>query len=94
MIADRATFHTSKAVRKFVASNRHKIRIHFLPAYSPERNPDEHVWEEIKDKRLGRQSIKNKSELKKRLYSALKSLQKRTDRVISFFHLPETRYAL
>ena len=94
MIADRATFHTSKAVRKFVASNRHKIRIHFLPAYSPERNPDEHVWEEIKDKRLGRQSIKNTGELKKRLYSALKSLQKRTDRVISFFHLPETRYAL
>ncbi len=93
LIADRATFHTSKAVRNFVGSNRHKIRIHFLPAYSPERNPDEHVWEEIKDKRLGRQSIKSKGELKKRLHSALKSLQKRTDRVISFFHLPKTQYA-
>jgi len=93
LIVDRASFHTSKAVRKFVARNRHKIRIYLLPAYSPELNPDEHVWEEIKDKRLGRQTIKNKKELKKRLHSALKSLQKRTDRIISFFHLPKTQYA-
>lgn len=94
LIVDRASFHTSKAVRKFVASHRHAIRIYLLPAYSPELNPDEHVWEEIKDKRLGRQTIKNKKELKKRLHSVLKSLQKRTDRIISFFHIPETRYAL
>ena len=93
LIVDRASFHRSKMVRKFVWRHRRQIRIFYLPAYSPELNPDEHVWEEIKDKQLGRQPIKNKSDLKNRLHSALKSLQDRVERVISFFHLPETRYA-
>ena len=93
LIVDRASFHRSKRVRWFVWRHRRQIRIFYLPAYSPELNPDEHVWEEIKDKQLGRQPIKNKSDLKNRLHSALKSLQDRVERVISFFHLPETRYA-
>jgi transposase len=93
LIVDRAPFHRSKLVRTFVCRHRHHIRLHYLPAYSPERNPDEHVWEEIKDKRLRRQPIKNKSDLRKRLHSSLKSLQHHTERVISFFHLPETEYA-
>jgi transposase len=93
LIADRASFHRSRMVREFVCRHRHQIRLHYLPAYTPERNPDEHVWEEIKDKQLRRQPIKNKRDLKKRLHSALKSLQHRTERVVSFFHLPETQYA-
>ncbi|WP_295400608.1 IS630 family transposase [uncultured Thiocystis sp.] len=93
LIADRASFHTSKAVRRFVCCHRKQIRLHYLPAYSPEHNPDEHVWEEIKDKRLGRQPIKNKLDLKKRLHSALRSLQQKIARVRSFFKLPETQYA-
>jgi transposase len=98
VIADRASFHRSRPVRIFVWQHRRQIRLsylptYYLPTYSPERNPDEHVWEEIKDKKLGRQPTKNKSDLKTRLHAALKSLQHRTERVISFFHLPETEYA-
>lgn len=93
LIVDRASFHTSKKVRIFIWRNRRKIRLFYLPAYSPEINPDEHVWEEIKDKRLRRKPITSKIDLKKRLHSALKSLQHHKDRIISFFHLPDTRYA-
>ncbi len=71
--------------------HRRQLRI-FLLAFSSELNPDEHVREQIKDKQLDRQPIKNKSDLKKRVHSALKSLQHRTERVMSFFHLPETQY--
>ena len=93
LIVDRATFHRSKMTRTFIWRHRHQIRLFYLPTYSPERNPDEHAWEEIKDKQLGRKPIKSKKELKERLHSALKSLQHRTDRVKSFFHLRETQYA-
>ena len=93
LVLDRASFHRSRAVRLFVAQNRHRLRLKWLPAYSPERNPDEHVWEEIKDKKIKRQAIKNQSELKQRVYTALRSLQKRTQRILSFFQLPETQYA-
>ena len=93
LIVDRASFHCSREVRIFIWHHRRQIRLFYLPAYSPERNPDEHVWEEIKDKKLGRKSIKNMSELKQYLQQELKSLQHRAERVISFFHLPETQYA-
>ena len=94
IIADRASFHKSKEVRNFVRANRTRIRIYFLPKYSPELNPDEHVWRNIKDEKIGKQPIKDKPDLKKRLRSALVSLQRTKDMVISFFHFPETKYAL
>ena len=93
LIVDRASFHVSREVRIFVWRNRRRIRLFYLPSYSSRLNPDEQVWEEIKDKRLGRQAIKNKADLKQRVQSALRSLQRRIERVISFFHLPETQYA-
>jgi transposase len=93
LFTDHASFHKSKKVRTFVRSNRNKIRIYFFPKYSPELNPDEQVWEEIKDNRIGRQPVKNKADLKKKLNSALRSLQHNVSRVKSFFQLPETKYA-
>jgi transposase len=60
-------------VRIFVWQRRRQIRLSYLPTYSPERNPDEYVWDEIKDKKLRRQPIKNKRDLKTRLHAALKS---------------------
>ncbi len=93
LIADRVAFHRSGKVRAFVRAHRQQLRVFFLPKHSPELNPDEHVWEELKDKQLEKQPIKNKLDLKRRLQSALRSLQRRTQRIISFFHLPETRYA-
>jgi len=65
-----------------------------LPKRAPEFNPDEQVWNEIKTNRIGKQPVKDKTDLKKRLYSALGSLQKNTKRILSFFQLPDTRYAM
>jgi transposase len=64
LLADRASFHKSKQTRDFVRSNRTKIRVFFLPKHAPERNPDEQVWEEIKDNNIGRRLIRNKVDLK------------------------------
>jgi transposase len=49
----------------------------FLPPYSPQLNPDELVWNDVKNNVVGR----------------LRFLQKRPDRVRSFFRSPDTRYA-
>lgn len=93
LLVDHASFHGSKAVRDFVRAHRSQLRIFFLPKGAPELNPDEQVWEEIKVNRIGKQPIKDMKDLKKRLYSALSSLQKNAKRVISFFHLSTTEYA-
>lgn len=93
LITDRARFHSSKKVREFVRSHRTKLRVYFLPPYSPELNPDEQVWNDIKDKKLGRQTIKNKVELRRKAYSLLRSLQHQVKKLKSFFHLKDTEYA-
>ena len=93
LLVDRVSFHRSKDVRHFVRRHRSRLRIFFLPRRVPEMNPDEQVWNEIKHRRIGKQPIKNKRDLKQRLYSRLASLQKNTDRILSFFKLPNTVYA-
>lgn len=93
LLADHATFHRSKPVRDFVRAHRTQLRIFFLPKRAPEMNPDEQVWNEVKNNRIGKQPVKDRQDLKKRLRSALASLQKSAKRVISFFQLPDTRYA-
>ncbi len=93
LLVDHATFHGSELVRDFVRAHRAKLRIFFLPKHAPEFNPDEQVWGEVKVNHIGKQPVKDKKDLKKRLHSVLKSLQKNTKRIISFFLLPDTRYA-
>jgi transposase len=92
LLLDRASFHGSKVVRDYVRAHRTQIRIFFLPRHAPKYNPDEQVWDEIKVNRIGKQPVKNKPDLKKRLYSALASLQHKTKRIRSFFQLPDTKY--
>ena len=52
---------------------------------SPELNPDEKVWSELKTRQLGKQPIKNKTDLKKQIRSILKSLQHKAEKVRVFF---------
>jgi transposase len=93
VIADNASYHRSAGVRQFVLEHRKQIRMFFLPTYSPELNPDEQVWNEIKRRKLEKQPIKSKFNLKRRLYDELESLQQKVERIKSFFQLPDTRYA-
>ena len=93
VIADNASYHRSKEVRDFVRAHRQKIRMFFLPTHSPKLNPDEQVWNEIKHRQLGKQPIKSKSDLNRRIHSALDFLQQQVKKVQSFFQLPDTRYA-
>ena len=93
VIADHASYHDSKVVRKFAEANRDKIRLFFLPAHSPEMNPDEQVWNEIKHRGVEKKPIKNKSDLEYRLYGGLEKLKKNVEKVCSFFKLKNTKYA-
>jgi hypothetical protein len=84
--------HLDENLRDFVRAHRAQLRIFFLPRRTPEMNPDEQVWNEIKNHRIGKQLVENKTNLKRRLYSALRSVQKNTGRILSFFQLPATQY--
>lgn len=42
LIMDNASYNKSKPVRK--AARKHRVRLHYLPPYSPNLNPIERVW--------------------------------------------------
>jgi DDE superfamily endonuclease len=44
-------------VKEFVASTQGQLRLFVLPAYSPQLNPDEWVWKNVKHDRVGRTSV-------------------------------------
>ena len=48
LIVDGHPAHKAKMVKKFLATNSGRLRLFFLPPYSPELNPDEYVWNESK----------------------------------------------
>jgi transposase len=40
--------------KEFAASTGGRLRLVFLPGYSPELNPDEWVWKNVKHDRIGK----------------------------------------
>ena len=91
LLVDHATFHKSKEVRNYVRAHREKLRIFFLPKRSPAYNPDEQVWNEIKNNSVGKQPIRSKENLKIRLIESLEYLKYNVKRIKSFFQLPRTQ---
>ena len=93
LIVDGHPVHKSTAVSKFVASTEGKLRLFHLPPYSPELNPDEQVWNHLKNHGVGKQPATGPDQLKRMIISHLRKLQKSPGLVRSFFGTPETVYA-
>jgi len=50
LILDNASSHKSKLVKKFVVSVKGKLELVYLPPYSPDLNPVERVWKDLRYK--------------------------------------------
>lgn len=70
---------------KFVKGTKDKLRLSFLPPYSPELNPDERIWNYLKNHKIGRQTTKNGWDLLQRVGKIMRSLQRIPLKVKSFF---------
>jgi len=92
VIADNARYHHSKLVQGFLDEQHGNIMMAFLPAYSPELNPDEQVWNYAK-REIGKTSIRSKDEMEKVILAIMVIIQKKTDLVKSFFYTNGTKYA-
>ena len=93
LIVDGHPVHKSATVSRFVASIEGKLQLFYLPPYSPELNPDEQVWNHLKNHGVGKQPIADPDHLKRLVLSHLRKVQKLPSLVRSFFGMPETVYA-
>jgi len=92
LIADGHPAHRATATKEFAASTEGRLRLIYLPGYSPELNPDEWVWKNVKQDRIGKTGVTSKQDLKSKAIGALRRLQKRPGLVRAFFSHPHLRY--
>ena len=93
LIVDGHPTHKAAKVRRFLETVAPKLQLFFLPPYSPELNPDEHVWNDLKNNGIGRKVITGPDQMKREVLRHLRSLQKLPDLIRSFFRAPSTAYA-
>jgi transposase len=63
VVMDQAAPHTSKATRAFIDA-KPRLHVFYLPPYSPDWNPDEKVWNHLKNHELKAHRANNRSELR------------------------------
>ena len=93
LIVDRGPAHIAKKTKTFVASLGGRLKLFHFPPYSPDTNPDELVWKHLKSDTVGRASIVDRADFRKRVKSSMVSLQRNRDKIRAFFNKPSLKYA-
>lgn len=86
--------HKSKKVKECIASFDGRLEIFLLPSYSPDLNPIEQLWNHTKTNGVGRKVINGPDQLKSIIINKLRSLQKLTKKIASFFRHPDCAYII
>jgi transposase len=92
-IVDNLRVHHSKAVQEWLAGKEALIELEYLPAYSPELNPDEYFNNDVKANVHRRAMPRNQQELERNVKQHLKLIARRPERVRSYFRAKHIQYA-
>jgi len=93
LIIDGHPVHKSARVSWWVKRHQKKIRLFFLPGYSPDLNPDEFLNHDVKTNAVGRKRPRHRNELITNVRKFLWSTQHRPEKVRKYFHHSTVRYA-
>lgn len=95
LILDNLRVHHAKKVKRWLSSRTVKryLEVFYLPAYSPELNPDEYLNCDLKHMIHSGSAVRNIADLKKRTRSCMKTLQCRPERVKKYFQSTHIKYA-
>jgi len=93
LVLDNLRVHHATLVKAWLARHVEKIEVFYLPAYSPDLNPDEYLNCDLKAGIRSAAPARNQSELTSKVQSHMRMLQKRPERVAKYFKHPAIRYA-
>jgi transposase len=93
LIVDRGPAHIAKKTKAFVERLNGKLRLFYLPPYSPDHNPHELVWKHLKADTVGRMAISDKADFKTKVRSSMRQLQSDPEKIRSFYQKPSLKYA-
>lgn len=95
LIVDNLKVHHCKLVKAWLdkEDNRNRIELFYLPSYSPELNPDERLNGDLKYQVQTGLVARSKDQVKSKVRSAMKTIQRCPERVQKYFKDPVIAYA-
>ncbi len=92
-ITDNHPAHKTKKLNQWLEDNKKKIEVLFIPAYSPELNPQEYLNQDLKTNIIGKKRAINKEQLKKNINNFISKRNKDKPQVKKYFHHRHAQYA-
>jgi transposase len=92
-ITDSHPAHKTKKINEWLAENKDRIEIFFLPAYSPELNPQEYVNQDVKTNIIGKKRPVNKAQMRTNVEGFMNGRKNDRKQVLKYFHVSHVRYA-
>jgi len=93
LILDNLRIHHAKLVKAWVEEHKEKIALFYLPAYSPDLNPDEYLNNDFKRNVNAKHIPINKKELAQNTENFMSMLSKDSQRVANYFKHEKIAYA-
>jgi len=93
LVLDNLRVHHAKIFKAWLAKHEGEIEVFYLPSYSPELNPDEYLNCDLKAGVHGGKPARTKDQLKKKVQSHMRMLQKKPGRVATYFKHERISYA-
>jgi transposase len=94
LILDNAKTHHSIMLKEWVRKNKDKIKLFYLPPYSPDLNPDEHVNSDVKYGVGSKTPKRTREGLRAATEEHMRMLKKTPERIIKYFKDPAIQYAV
>ena len=93
LILDNLRVHHAIKVKEWLSGKEDQVEVFYLPAYSPELNPDEYLNCDLKAGVHSGEPARSKKPLKKKVTKHMRMLQRRSSRVKKYFEHRKIRYA-
>jgi transposase len=92
LVVDGHPAHKAKLIAQYVQERRGRLELHFLPSYAPELNPDEFVWNNLRQNGVSKKPLKKNESLRQRVEADLARIAADRPLVRSFFCAPSVAY--
>lgn len=93
LILDNLRVHHSKLVKEWLEIEKNHIEVFYLPAYSPDRNPDEYLNCDLKQGMSAKPSPKSQEKLRDNVQNHMEMLKQAPSRVMKYFKHKSIQYA-
>jgi transposase len=94
LVLDGHPSHKAKMISNYIQELHGKLELHFLPTYAPELNPDEFVWNNLRQNGTSKSPLKKNESLRDRVAFDLDSIFNDKHLVRSFFRAPSVAYII